>query len=95
MIARWIGRGLRRVLFAASVLFIFAYLIDWSVYKFRGSPHDRVTISRYMAIPLKGSRQEFADLGAFDQPCARALFPQDAMSPCWQVRRHAIQSVEP
>jgi hypothetical protein len=50
-----------------------------------------VTVSRFLAIPLKGNKQEFDYLGTSDVPCSVSLFPQGGQSACWQLRRNPNQ----
>lgn len=87
-------RWATRIFFACAALFVVAYLGDWAVYRFRGQPMDSVTVSRMLAVPLKGGKQEFDDQGSLNVPCARALFPQGALAPCWQLRRNANQTTK-
>jgi len=91
MIKRWLERGL--VVLAA--VFVVVYGGDWAVFKLRGSPQSTVTVSRYVAIPLKGNKQEFDYLGTADVACSVALFAQAGQNPCWQVRRNKNQGMTP
>ena len=84
---RWLLRGVL-VLVAA---FVAVYAGDWAVFKLRGSPRSKVTVNRYLTIPLKGNKQEFDYLGTIDVPCSVSLFSQAGQSPCWQLRRHPNQ----
>ncbi len=88
---RLLLRWLRRAVVVLAVLFVLVYGGDWTVYKLRGSPQSKVTVNRYVTIPLKGNKQEFDYLGTSDVPCSRSLFPQSGQSPCWQLRRHPNQ----
>jgi hypothetical protein len=81
---KWAGR----VLMAAIAVFVVLYGSDWAIYKLRGSPQGKVTVNRYLSIPLKGNKQEIDYLGTEDEPCARALFSQGGQLPCWQLRRN-------
>jgi hypothetical protein len=79
---------------AAMILiagFAAVYLGDWAVFRLRGSPVSKVTVSRYLVVPLKGNKQEFDPLGSSDVPCSVSLFGQSGQSPCWQLRRNATQ----
>jgi len=91
----WLLRWLRRALLVLLVAFIAVYAGDWSIYKLRGSPQSKVTVNRYVTVPLKGNRQEFDYLGSGDLSCSVSLFPQAALSPCWQLRRHPNQGIAP
>ena len=84
---RWLLRG-AMVLVAA---FVAVYGGDWAIFKLRGSPRSKVTVNRYITIPLKGNKQEFDYLGSVDVPCSVSLFPQAGQSPCWQLRRNPNQ----
>jgi len=84
----------RWILWVAVVLvmgFAALYGGDCAVFKLRGSPQSSVTVSHMLVVPLKGSKTEYDYLGTADQPCARALFPQAGLSPCWRLRRNPNQ----
>ena len=85
---RWLIRGV--VVLAAG--FVATYVVDWGLYKLRGSPVSKVTVNRYLAISLKGNKQEFDYLGTADVPCSISLFPQSGQSTCWQLRRNTNQT---
>lgn len=87
MIKRW----LLRIAVVLVAGFVSVYGGDWATFKLRGSPRSTVTINSYITVPLKGNKQEFDYLGSMDTPCAVSLFPQEGMSPCWQLRRHPNQ----
>jgi hypothetical protein len=89
LIVRW---GIRVVLVLVAA-FVVVYLGDWGVFKLRGSPQSTVTVSRYLTIPLKGNKQEFDYQGTMAVPCSQTLFPQNGLSPCWQLRRNTNQTV--
>lgn len=86
-LGRWV-LGLA-VLFAAISLV--AFVLDWAVYKLRGSPQSTVAVSQYMEVPLKGGKTEYDYLGTLNVPCAAALFPHERMDPCWNLRRNPNQ----
>jgi hypothetical protein len=88
-LARWVWRAI--VVLAAA--FALLYGGDWAVFKLRGSPLSKVTVNRYVTIPLKGGKQEFDYLGSMDLPCSRSLFPQAGQSVCWQLRRNPNQGM--
>ena len=90
---RWLVHWLLRVIVALTVAFVAAYGGDWAVFKLRGSPTSRVTVNRYLTIPLKGNKQEFDYLGSSDVPCSVSLFPQAGQSPCWRLRRNPNQGM--
>ena len=86
MILRWLAFGLLAILAAAALTFVGDYL----VFQLRGQPRDQVTVTRYMAAPLKGNKTEFYYEGTEPVSCAKALFPQNGWNPCWYVRRHPL-----
>jgi hypothetical protein len=86
-------RWLQRIAVALAVVFVAVYAGDWAVYKLRGAPQSKVTVNRYVTIPLKGNKQEYVYQGAFDEPCSVSLFPQVGQSPCWQLRRNPNQGM--
>jgi hypothetical protein len=88
---RWLMRWLQRVIVVLVAAFVATYAGDWAVFKLRGSPQSKVTVNRYLTIPLKGNKQEFDYLGSMDLPCSVSLFPQAGQSTCWQLRRHPNQ----
>ncbi len=89
--ARFLLRWSGRAFVALAAAFVVIYAGDWAIYKLRGSPRSAVTINRYLAIPLKGNKQEFDYLGSMDLPCSVSLFPQAGQAPCWQLRLHPNQ----
>ena len=84
-------RWLQRLVIVLVAGFVAAYGGDWAVFRLRGSPLSKVTVNRYLTIPLKGNKQEIDYLGTQDVPCSVSLFPQAGESPCWQVRRNPNQ----
>jgi hypothetical protein len=86
-------RWLQRMLVVLAAVFVVIYGGDWAVYKLRGSPRSKVTINRYLTIPLKGNKQEFDYLGSIDAPCSVSLFSQAGQDPCWQLRRNPDQGI--
>jgi hypothetical protein len=83
---RWLGYGVLGLLGIAAAI----YVGDCAGFYLRGKPADQVTVSRYLSAPLKGHKTELYFEGTQPMPCARALFPQAGMNPCWYVRRHPI-----
>jgi hypothetical protein len=84
LVLRWLGR----VVVALAVMFVAVYGGDSLVFKLRGSPSGKVTVNRYVSIPLKGQRTEFDYQGTVDVPCAQSIFPQAGQNPCWQLLRN-------
>ena len=91
---RWLLGWLQRILVVLAVAFVLLYGGDWAVYKLRGLPRSKVTINRYLTIPLKGNKQEFDYLGSIDVPCSVSLFSQAGQDPCWQLRRNSNQGMD-
>jgi hypothetical protein len=83
----WVLRGIV-VLVAA---FIAIYAGDWAIFKLRGSPTSKVTVNRFLNVPLKGNKIEYDYLGSSDVPCSESLFPRAGQYPCWQLRRNPNQ----
>lgn len=86
MILRWLAFTVLGILAAAALLFVG----DFVVFLLRGKPHDQITVTGYMAAPLKGDNTEFYYEGTGPMPCAKAIFPQNGWQPCWYVRRHPL-----
>ncbi|MGA2673417.1 MAG: hypothetical protein ABSE99_09315 [Terracidiphilus sp.] len=84
-------RWLQRIVVVLVAGFLAVYAGDWAIYKLRGSPRSKVTVNRYLTVPLKGNKQEFDYLGSMDVPCSVSLFPQAGQSPCWRLRRNPNQ----
>ena len=87
-------RWLQRLILISVACFIAIYMGDWAIFRLRGTPTSKITVNRYLTVPLKGNKQEFDYLGSVEVTCAISLFPQGALSPCWQVRREASQNVK-
>jgi hypothetical protein len=88
-----IKRWLVRIAVMLAAAFVAVYASDWIIFKLRGSPQSKVTVNRYLNVPLKGNKQEFDFLGSSDVPCSESLFSQAGQSPCWQLRRNPNQWV--
>jgi hypothetical protein len=88
---RLLMRWLLRVVVVLAAAFVAVYAGDLAIYKLRGSPISKVTVNRYVTIPLKGNKQEFDYLGTIEVPCSVSIFPQAGKSPCWQLRRSSNQ----
>jgi hypothetical protein len=81
----------RRSFIVVAVALVATYAGDWALYKLRGSPQSKVTVNRFLTVPLKGNKQEFDYLGSSDVPCSVSLFEQAGQSPCWKLRRNPNQ----
>jgi hypothetical protein len=82
-----LGRFLFRVLLALAAASVAAYAGDSIAFLVRGSPQSKVTVGRYMGIPLKGNKEEYDYLGSVQAPCVVSLFPHGGVDPCWYLRR--------
>ena len=85
-------RWLQRVLVILVATAVALYVGDWCVYRMRGSPQSKVTVNRYLTIPLKGNKSEYDYLGSIAVACSVSLFSQDGESPCWRLRRHPTEN---
>src|SRR5271165_2552129 len=88
MILRWLALTLLAMLAAAALV----YVGDYAAFLLRGQPLDQVNVTRYMAAPLKGNKTEFYFEGRGPMSCAKSLFPQNGLTPCWYLRRHPLYS---
>ena len=61
---RSVVRWTQKVVVVIAAVFALSYGGDWILFKLRGSPFSKVTINRYVTIPLKGGKQEFDYLGS-------------------------------
>ena len=91
---RKIGRWLFRAVLVLAAGFVATYAVDWIAFKLEGSPQSTVTVSRTLIVPLKNNKEEYDYVGTFYEPCSISLFPQDGLSPCWQLRRNPNQNVK-
>jgi hypothetical protein len=85
-----LARSLKYILFGAVVL----YFVDWALLGMRLARHSglgSVTVSQYLATPLKGNKEEYDYLGSVDQPCVKSIFPHNDDQPCWWLERHKNQ----
>jgi hypothetical protein len=86
-------RWMKRFVVVLTAAFVVLYGGDWAIYQLRGSPQSKVTVNRYVTIPLKGGRREYDYLGSTDLPCATSLFAQSGLDACWQLRRNPNQGM--
>lgn len=89
-----VRKWMLRIVATLAIGFVFVYCGDWMVFKLRGSPQSTVTVNRYLSIPLKDNKQEFDYQGSLDVPCSISLFSQYGETPCWQLRRNAMQTIK-
>ena len=86
MILRWLVLTILAILGAAALVFV----ADYAIFMLRGKPSGQVTVTRYMAAPLKGDNTELYFEGTGPMSCAKSLFPQNGWQACWYLRRHPI-----
>jgi hypothetical protein len=82
------------VVVVLAVGFVAVYGGDSALFRLRGSPQSKVTVNRYVSIPLKGRKTEYDYLGTLDVTCSVSLFPQAGEDPCWQLRRNPNQGMD-
>jgi len=85
-------RWTQRAVVGLVAAFVAVYGGDWAIYKLRGSPTSKVTVSKFMTVPLKGNKIEYDYIGTADVECSVSLFPQAGQSPCWHLRRNPNQT---
>lgn len=85
---RWLLRGSLGLIALAAL----TYVADWASYRLEGSPQSTVTVNRTLEIPLKNNKEEYDYVGTFDEPCSVSLFPQEGLTPCWELRRNPNQN---
>lgn len=85
-------RWLRRSAIALVAAVVAVYGGDWAVYQLRGAPASKVTVNRFLTIPLKGNKIEYDYIGTADIGCSISLFPQAGLDPCWYLRAHPNQT---
>lgn len=83
---------LRILVLTVVALAAATYLGDWAVFKFRGSPSAKITVSHFVSAPLKNNKQEIDYLGSEETPCSISMFPQAGENPCWYLRDHRNQT---
>jgi hypothetical protein len=87
-LARFFFRWIKRILLVAISFAAFIYLGDFATFYVRGKPLDQVTVTDYLATPLKGNKMEYDIEGIQPVSCSRSLFPQAGWLPCWYLRKH-------
>jgi len=84
---RWLRIAVMTLLGLAAL----SYLGDFAVFRIRGSPRQRLSVSHFISTPLKNNKEEIDYIGSDDTPCTNTLYPQDGLAPCWYLRRHLNQ----
>jgi hypothetical protein len=85
-----LARSLKWILLGAVAIYFF----DWASLSLQLARHNgmgKVTVSQYLATPLKGQKEEYDYLGQVDQPCVKSIFPHNSSQPCWWLERHKNQ----
>ena len=85
---------IKKIVIAAMACLARAYGADYAVFRLRGRPAGTVTVRRYYAIQEKANRVEYVFDKEENRTCARTLFPQPGLPPCWYLSRHAEQRVD-
>jgi len=91
---RSIERWLFRVAVGLAVVLAATYGADWIAFRLQGAPQSTVTVNRTLVVPLKNNKEEYDYMGTFDEPCSVSLFPQEGLSPCWELRRNTNQNIK-
>jgi hypothetical protein len=64
------------------------YAVDFAVFQVRnvyGGATAMITVSQFVATPLKGNKVEYDYLGPSNVQCAQAIFPHQGMPACWYL----------
>ena len=85
---------IKKIVMAAMACLALAYGADYAVFRLRGRPAGTVAVRRYYAIQEKANRVEYVFDKEENRACARTLFPQTGLAPCWYLSRHAEQRVD-
>jgi hypothetical protein len=83
---------LKWTVIGAAITFVALYAGDWIAFRMRGSPSSKVTVNRYLVVPLKNHKNEYDYLGSDDEPCSVSIFPRAGQSACWWLRRNSNQT---
>jgi hypothetical protein len=90
---RWL-----RLSFFILLLCIGLYVCDYLSVRYRitksRDPFGVVKIRRYLAIPLKNGKTEFAFQEPETQVCVNSLFPHMGYNPCWYVKRNNVKRID-
>ncbi|HTX77104.1 MAG TPA: hypothetical protein VMD29_12925 [Terracidiphilus sp.] len=88
-------RWLRAAVMALLALAALSFLVDFAVFRLRGSPQQKLKVSHFISVPLNGgpneNKQEIDYTGSEETPCSITLYPQGGMAPCWYLRKHLNQ----
>jgi hypothetical protein len=86
-----------RVLLVAAVLLLLLYMGDHVsiAYRIPGGREQfgSVEVQKLLAVPQKDRKTEYIADPPEAQQCARSLFPQLGLPPCWYLSRHANQQI--
>ncbi len=67
------------------------YAADFALFQLRnlhGGATGSITVSQFVATPLKGNKVEYDYLGPDTLQCAEAIFPHQGMPACWYLARN-------
>ena len=94
-LGRRIVQWTQRVVLGIVALCALVYVGDFVLFLLRGKPQGQVQVTNYMAAPEKDSKTELYFEGSGPMSCARALFPQSGLTPCWYLSRHPLYAEKP
>lgn len=89
---------LKRAVVLLVIAFAVVYAVDFGWTEYRAASGTEafgsIQVERYYAVKQKDGKTEFM----FDKPsketCVNSIFPYWGHSPCWYLRRHALQRVD-
>jgi hypothetical protein len=89
---------LRKILTWVVIGTIVLYAGDYLSVRY-GIPGGRPTfgtiqVHPYMAVPLKGGKEEIYPEEPQVQRCVQSLFPHLGEKPCWYVKRHLKERID-
>lgn len=91
---------IRSLLLRSAAIFLggvaLAYIIDAALFAHRVAANSAAafgSVQVYLTTPVKGSRLEIFTDQPQTIPCVHALFPHSGASPCWYLKRHAMQQI--
>ena len=73
----------------------FLYAADDISARFRGRPVEQIKIGRYYAVMNRWNEMEYSVGSPTMETCVDALLPHFGHKPCWYLKRHTIQEVDP
>jgi hypothetical protein len=73
----------------------FIYASDDVCARLRGRPVEHIRIGRYYAVTNRWEEREYSVGSPTIETCVDALLPHFGHVPCWYLKRHTIQEVDP